>query len=100
MKLTQTSPLKEIVVERIYPAEVTTPEAYKAYAKSVFFQPWLIIDHQLNGVVDQGLKVYGTRNLRIADASILPLHITGHLQATVFTIGERAADIIKAACRP
>jgi choline dehydrogenase-like flavoprotein len=49
------------------------------------------------GVVDPTLKVYGTTNLRVADASIMPLHISAHIQATTYAIGERAAQIIKAA---
>ncbi|KAJ3569075.1 hypothetical protein NP233_g5291 [Leucocoprinus birnbaumii] len=48
-----------------------------------------------NGVVDSKLKVYGTRNLRIADLSIVPLHIGSHIQCVAYGIGEIAADIIK-----
>lgn len=48
------------------------------------------------GVVDAKLKVYGTTNLRIVDASIIPLHISAHIQCTVYGIAEYAADIIKA----
>jgi choline dehydrogenase-like flavoprotein len=47
------------------------------------------------GVVDIKLKVYGTTNLRIVDASIIPLHISAHIQSTVYGIAEYAADIIK-----
>ncbi|KAL1753254.1 GMC oxidoreductase [Schizophyllum commune] len=47
------------------------------------------------GVVDAQLKVYGTTNLRVADASVVPIHIAAHMQATVVGIGEAAADIIK-----
>jgi choline dehydrogenase-like flavoprotein len=46
------------------------------------------------GVVDSELKVYGTSNIRVADASIMPNHIATHLQATVYSIGEHAADLI------
>jgi len=48
------------------------------------------------GVVDPELKVYGTTNLRIADISIVPLHIAAHTQATAYVIGEKVADFIKA----
>ncbi|CEL58748.1 Alcohol dehydrogenase [acceptor] OS=Pseudomonas putida GN=alkJ PE=3 SV=1 [Rhizoctonia solani AG-1 IB] len=47
------------------------------------------------GVVDTKLKVYGTANVRVADASIMPLHIGSHTQRTVYGIGEKAAKIIK-----
>ncbi|KLO15577.1 alcohol oxidase [Schizopora paradoxa] len=47
------------------------------------------------GVVDNKLKVYGTTNIRVADTSIIPLHISAHTQAIAYAIGEQAADIIK-----
>jgi len=46
------------------------------------------------GVVDSELKVYGTSNLRVVDASILPMELACHLQATVYALAEKAADII------
>ncbi|KAL0952821.1 hypothetical protein HGRIS_007046 [Hohenbuehelia grisea] len=47
------------------------------------------------GVVDPSLKVYGTANVRVADISIIPLHIAAHTQATAYVIGEKAADLIR-----
>ncbi|KAH0010589.1 alcohol oxidase, partial [Aureobasidium melanogenum] len=49
----------------------------------------------LGGVVDPQLLVYGTQNLRIIDASIMPVIPASHLQAVVYGIAEKAADIIK-----
>ncbi|KAJ5194869.1 uncharacterized protein N7498_008307 [Penicillium cinerascens] len=49
----------------------------------------------IGGVVDSSLKVYGTSNIRIVDASVIPFQVCGHLQSTVYAIAERAADIIK-----
>lgn len=50
---------------------------------------------ELGGVVDPNLKVYGTSNVRVVDASVLPIQISGHLTATLYAIAERASDIIK-----
>jgi choline dehydrogenase len=50
---------------------------------------------ELGGVVDTELRVYGTANVRIVDASVLPTQFSGHLTATIYAVAERAADIIK-----
>jgi len=50
---------------------------------------------ELGGVVDPELKVYGTTNVRVVDASIIPMQISGHLTATIYAVAERASDIIK-----
>lgn len=45
------------------------------------------------GVVDSTLNVYGTRNLRVVDASIIPIQLACHIQATVYTIAEKVSAV-------
>ncbi|KAL7796478.1 hypothetical protein V8C37DRAFT_371821 [Trichoderma ceciliae] len=47
------------------------------------------------GVVDQRLRVYGTRGLRVVDASVFPLQPAGNIQSMVYVVAEKAADLIK-----
>ncbi|NMO57857.1 choline dehydrogenase [Actinoplanes sp. TBRC 11911] len=46
-------------------------------------------------VVDPQLKVYGVKNLRIADASVMPTVPAANTHPAVLAVAERAADIIK-----
>lgn len=49
------------------------------------------------GVVDPKLKVYGTKNLRVIDASVIPFEVQGNIQSSVYAVAEKGADLIKEA---
>ncbi|KAK7535360.1 uncharacterized protein J3D65DRAFT_574479 [Phyllosticta citribraziliensis] len=54
-----------------------------------------MMPRKLGGVVDERLRVHGTKGLRVVDASIFPLETLGNIQATVYAVAEKAADMIK-----
>lgn len=111
-QICSTAPLSNIIRGRVYPAPSTEPASgITAVDEAEDFSQWVrdstITDwhpvgtcamggHQgiAGGVVDERLRVYGVRGLRVCDASVMPLMISAHLQATVYAIGEKAASMI------
>ncbi len=49
---------------------------------------------RIGRVVDPRLRLFGVRNLRVADASVMPEITSGNINAVVIMIGERAAEMI------
>lgn len=81
---------EEAVLERLISAGSLTP-TFSHPSGSCPMMP-----KELGGVVDAELRVYGTKNLSIIDASILPVIPAAHLQASMYAVAEKASDIIKA----
>ncbi|KAJ4387695.1 hypothetical protein N0V93_008294 [Gnomoniopsis smithogilvyi] len=48
------------------------------------------------GVVDENLQVYGTANVRVVDASVVPVSPGQHTMGLAYAIAVRAAEILRA----
>ncbi|KAJ9264202.1 CAZyme family AA3 [Paecilomyces variotii] len=96
----RTAPLSNIVVKRVYPPENPSLD-WRQWVSHNTITDWhpigtcSMLPRKSGGVVDSQLKVYGTTNVRVADASVFPLHISAHIQATIYAVAEKAADLIK-----
>ncbi|KAI0481500.1 GMC oxidoreductase [Xylaria cf. heliscus] len=109
-KYWDTKPISSLVGGSVSPAEGVLPPNATDEQWTSYISDSLMPNHhpigtasmmsrELGGVVDSTLKVYGTKNVRVVDASILPLQFSGHLTATLYAVAERAAEIIiKASC--
>ncbi|TGO13178.1 hypothetical protein BTUL_0075g00230 [Botrytis tulipae] len=79
----------------------TELEAAKDYIRRTMISAWhpcgtcAMLPLADGGVLNQKLVVYGTKNIRVVDASMIPLIPRGNLQSTVYAVAERAADLIK-----
>ncbi|KIK69071.1 hypothetical protein GYMLUDRAFT_91470 [Collybiopsis luxurians FD-317 M1] len=106
-EIVQNAPLKDLLSDdpsamELNPGpEVQTDEEIASWLKQTFSTAWhtigslSMLPKEKNGVVDPTMKVYGTKNIRVVDLSVVPMQIAAHTQATAFTIAEQAADIIK-----
>ncbi|TQN70513.1 Glucose oxidase [Colletotrichum shisoi] len=91
---TETRPGADVVPED---ADVEGGEGYiKGNYRSNFHPVGTaaMMSREKGGVVDANLKVYGTSNVRVVDASVLPFQVCGHLVSTLYAVAERAADLI------
>ncbi|KPM36920.1 hypothetical protein AK830_g9653 [Neonectria ditissima] len=101
-KIATTEPMRSIWENEYEPGldAVQTDDQRREYAKQTalsIFHPsgtCSMLPKADGGVVDPKLRVYGTSNLRVVDASIMPLLISAHIQTAVYGIAEVAAEII------
>jgi choline dehydrogenase len=102
-ELFHTSAFDEFRGREVAPgADVTSDEDLEAYIRetcSTVYHPVGTCKMGIDAmaVVDSELRVYGVEGLRVVDASIMPTLTTGNTNAPTIMIGEKAADLIKAA---
>jgi choline dehydrogenase len=97
-----TSPLAEMIDNRLFPATIDdTYEAWEKFVKDTFTSVWhpiatlSMMKQEFGGVVDSKLKVYGLANVRVVDASVLPVQLSAHLSSSLYGIAEKAAVMIR-----
>ncbi|KGO75825.1 Glucose-methanol-choline oxidoreductase [Penicillium italicum] len=54
-----------------------------------------MLPERQGGVVDANLLVYGLSNVRVADASVIPIALSTHLMSSTYGVAEQASDIIR-----
>ncbi|KAI9738402.1 MAG: hypothetical protein M1834_008905 [Cirrosporium novae-zelandiae] len=105
-KVLYTKPLSNYVNSETSPGVTTVPfnasdQAWGEWFKEAYgpnshpLGTAAMMAKELGGVVDSKLVVYGTSNVRVVDASVLPFQVCGHLSSTLYAIAEKAADMIK-----
>ncbi|KAH6670883.1 choline dehydrogenase [Plectosphaerella plurivora] len=101
-KIATTEPMKSLWVNEYEPGldNVQTDAQWRDFALNTtlsIFHPvgtCSMLPKKDGGVVDANLKVYGTSNLRVIDASVIPLLVSAHIQTAVYGIAEIAATKI------
>ncbi|MDP1839254.1 MAG: choline dehydrogenase [Reyranella sp.] len=97
--------LKPFVVEEILPGPTVTEEsALRDYLRETGVSNLHPVGtcrmgHGSDDVVDPQLRVHGIGALRIADASIMPSIVAGNTNAPSIMIGEKCADMVRAAAQ-
>lgn len=106
-ELFATPPLSQHVISEVTPGFAAVPQ--NASASDAPWETWIkgsfngnshpvstcaMRSRGFGGVVDSEGKVYGTCNVRVADASVFPTQISGHLSASVYAVAGKIADAI------
>lgn len=101
-KLIDTPQMRQIGLTDVTPGPLVQGRvALELYVRGVLTTAWhpvgtsAMLPREMGGVVDPELKVYGVENLRVVDASIMPILVSAHTMGTTYAISEKAADIIK-----
>ena len=90
-----------VVGERVPGTHIDSDNDLEAYVRATSFPT----NHpmgscRMGSVVDDQLRVIAVEGLRVADASVMPRHISGNINAAVLMIGEKASDLIRADAAP
>ena len=92
--------MQSVIVREVRPgSEVSTDDEILEFVRSTGQTCWHPVGTCRMGpgadaVVDAELRVHGMAGLRVADASVMPFHVSSNTNVPAMVIGEKAADLI------
>ena len=92
--------MQSVIVREVRPgAEVSSDDELLEFVRETGQTCWHPVGTCRMGagadaVVDAELRVHGMAGLRVADASVMPFHVSSNTNVPSMVIGERAADFI------
>lgn len=103
---TDTQALRDIVVSEVQPGLDVVPEdaddeTWLAWIKKSYRSSYhpvgtnIMLPREIGGVTSPRCKVYGTKNVRVVDASIFTFQTNGHTSSNVYAVAERCSDLIR-----
>jgi len=96
----KSSPMAERIEEEVKPGpNVKTDAEIAEYIRTTIFAAWHPVgtckmSKGNDAVVDSHLRVVGVKNLRVADASIMPYIVSGNTNMASIVIGGKGAELI------
>ena len=101
--ISQTQPLANVIEERLFlppgPLSDAQLEQWARQTGRTTYHPTSTCTmgpDPASAVVDAKLRVHGLERLRVIDASIMPLIVSGNTNAAATMIGERGAALVLA----
>ncbi|KOS37086.1 hypothetical protein ACN38_g12140 [Penicillium nordicum] len=101
-QLGQTSPMSKVLTKETTPgSSVQSDDDWIEWLRKsagTEFHPsssCAMLPEEQGGVVDANLLVYGLSNVRVADASVIPIALSTHLMSSTYGVAEQASDIIR-----
>jgi choline dehydrogenase-like flavoprotein len=100
-KITDSKAMEGKIAQRTFPKDLEldltdTKQAEAAVKELVMSEYHPAGSCAVGDALDSKMRVKGVKNLRVADASVFPNHVSGNCVSSVYAVAEKAADLIKA----